>query len=41
MADEKNYYKGKVSGHAKAESGVRNWSAGMAVYDISKPAEPK
>ena len=41
LADEKNYYKGKVASHAKAESGVRNWSAGMAVYDISKPADPK
>src|SRR4051812_31881586 len=41
LADEKNYYKGKVASHAKAESGVRNWTAGMTVYDISKPAEPK
>ena len=37
MADEKNYYKGKVSHHAKPKAAVRDWSAGMAVYDISKP----
>ena len=37
LADEKNYYKGSVDHHAKPEAGARNWSAGMAVYDISKP----
>jgi len=40
--DEKAYYKGalgtKVGGEAKQ---VRNWSAGVAVYDISKPAQPR
>ena len=41
MADEKNYYKGKVAHHAKAEAAARDWSAGMAVYDISKPGDPK
>lgn len=41
MADEKNYYKGSVDHHAKADEGARDWSAGMAVYDISKPGEPR
>ena len=42
LADERNYYKGKTDFHAQSEAkGERNWSAGMAVYDISKPAEPK
>lgn len=40
--DEKAYYKGalgtKVGGDKKQ---VRNWSAGVAVYDISKPAAPR
>ena len=38
MADEKAYYKGKVAHHA---TGVQDWSAGMAVYDISNPAQPR
>jgi hypothetical protein len=41
LADEKNYYKGSVDGHAEPEKTTRDWSAGMAVYDISNPAEPK
>ena len=41
LADEKNYYKGSVDHHAKPEAAARNWSAGMAVYDISKPDEPR
>ncbi|MGO9757088.1 MAG: LVIVD repeat-containing protein, partial [Roseiarcus sp.] len=41
LADEKNYYKGSVDHHAKEESSGRNWSAGMAVYDIAKPDDPK
>ena len=41
LADEKNYYKGSVGHHAKEELSERNWSAGMAVYDISKPADPR
>ena len=40
--DEKAYYKGalgtKVGGETKQ---ARNWSAGVAVYDISKPASPR
>ena len=38
MADEKAYYKGTVSHHA---GGARDWSAGMAVYDISIPDRPR
>lgn len=38
MADEKAYYKGTVSHHA---DGAQNWSAGMAVYDIADPANPR
>ena len=41
LADEKNYYKSSVDTYAKKSSLKRNWSAGMAVYDISKPAVPK
>ncbi len=40
LADERNYYKGKGSFHA-AEPEVRDWSAGLAVYDISTPGEPR
>lgn len=43
--DEKQYYKGalgKKVGTADASSAPpRDWSAGMAVYDISNPAEPR
>jgi hypothetical protein len=41
LADEKNYYKGKADFHAHAEPAERNWSAGLAVYDISAPAAPR
>jgi len=37
----KAYYKGSVDHHAKPETTARNWSAGMAVYDLSKPEDPK
>ena len=42
MADERNYYKGKAdfSSLAKPPS-ERDWSAGMAVFDISNPTEPR
>jgi len=44
FADEKAYYKGqlgKVVGTADVKpKAERDWSAGLAVYDISKPAEP-
>ena len=40
LADERNYYKGK--GHfAETPAGARDWSAGLAVYDISTPGEPR
>ena len=42
MADERNYYKPKAGRHDAHETPkTRNWSAGMAVFDISKPAEPR
>ena len=45
FADEKAYYKGqlgKVVGTAEAKpKAERDWSAGLAVYDISRPAEPR
>ena len=42
LADERNYYKGKTDFHGQSEAkGERNWSAGMAVYDIAKPGQPK
>lgn len=40
LADEKNYYKGKGSFHAEAPQ-ARDWSAGLAVYDISTPGSPR
>ncbi len=39
LADEKNYYKGKLDSHG--ESPEQDWSAGLAVYDVSNPAVPK
>ncbi len=46
FADEKAYYKGqpgKVLGTATAErkSTQRDWTVGLAVYDISKPDAPR
>ena len=44
FADEKAYYKGqfgKVVGTAERKSSQRDWTAGLAVYDISKPAAPR
>jgi hypothetical protein len=45
FADEKAYYRGqlgKVVGTAAAKpQAVRDWSAGLAVYDIAKPAQPR
>ncbi|TMK00365.1 MAG: hypothetical protein E6G74_13150, partial [Alphaproteobacteria bacterium] len=44
FADEKAYYKGqlgKVVGTAEKRSAARDWTAGLAVYDISKPATPR
>jgi hypothetical protein len=45
FADERAYYKGqlgKVVGTAEAKpQAVRDWTAGLAVHDISNPAEPR
>ena len=44
FADEKAYYKGqlgKVVGTAEKKSTTRDWTAGLAVYDISKPQTPR
>jgi len=44
FADEKAYYKnqlGKVVGTAETRSTARNWTSGMAIYDISDGANPK
>ncbi|MPZ56704.1 MAG: hypothetical protein GEU91_09460 [Rhizobiales bacterium] len=45
FADERAYYKGqlgKVVGTATAaRTSRRDWTAGLAVYDISRPAEPR
>jgi hypothetical protein len=45
FADERAYYKGQLgtvvgTAEARPQSG-RTWSAGLAVYDISQPAEPR
>ncbi len=40
LADEKNYYKGKGSFH-DGTAGKRDWSAGLAVYDIATPRAPR
>jgi hypothetical protein len=45
FADERAYYRGQlgtVVGTAEApKQAVRNWAAGLAVYDISKPETPR
>jgi hypothetical protein len=43
LLDERNYYKGDADfhGHAEATGGHRDWSAGLAVYDISKREAPR
>lgn len=42
FADERNYYKGKAALHAHGDAPKeRSWSAGLAVYDISKPEAPR
>jgi len=42
MADERNYYKGKAEFHALTKApDKRDWSSGIAVYDISQPTEPR
>jgi hypothetical protein len=44
FADEHAYYRGQlgtVVGTAEAKSTARDWSAGLAVYDISTPETPR
>ncbi len=42
LADERNYYRAKTTDiHRHAESSDQNWSAGLAVYDISNPGDPR
>ncbi len=44
FADERAYYRsqvGTVVGTADATARVRDWTAGLAVYDISRPAAPR
>lgn len=43
LADERNYYRAKTSDihtHGRASESAA-WSAGLAVYDISKPGHPR
>lgn len=41
FADDRSYYKGKSSGFDIASARERTWTAGMSVWDISKPDEPR
>jgi hypothetical protein len=44
FADERAYYRGQlgsVVGTAQATAARRDWTAGLAVYDISQPATPR
>src|SRR5436305_10079600 len=44
FADERSYYKGqlgKTVGTAERGSAARDWTAGLAVYDISTPQTPR
>jgi hypothetical protein len=44
FADERAYYRnqvGNVVGTAEAKSSARDWTAGLAVYDIAQPREPR
>jgi hypothetical protein len=41
FADDKSYYKGKAAGFATATTQNRTWTAGMSVWDLSKPEEPR
>src|SRR5262245_12792662 len=44
FADEKAYYKGqlgKAVGIAQRKGGAREWTAGLAVYDIATPQTPR
>ncbi len=41
FADDKSYYKGKSTGFNAAPTKDRTWTAGMSVWDLSKPEEPR
>jgi hypothetical protein len=44
FADERNYYRGaigKTVGTAERAAEARSWTAGLSVYDISRPEEPR
>jgi hypothetical protein len=41
MADEKAYYKGEGDFHGAKPAKARDWSAGLAVYDIATPGKPR
>ncbi len=41
LADERNYYKGKADFHEQSGPTKRDWSAGLAVYDVAKPESPR
>jgi hypothetical protein len=45
FADEHAYYRGQigeiVGTAAGSSTGAQDWSAGLAVYDLSRPAEPR
>ncbi|KAB2839768.1 MAG: hypothetical protein F9K47_15195 [Burkholderiales bacterium] len=39
--NEKSYYAAALGTELRAAKGTRNWTSGMAVYDISSPAAPR
>ena len=41
FADDKSYYKGSSTGFNLAPTKDRTWTAGMAVWDLSQPEEPR
>ncbi|HTO67644.1 MAG TPA: hypothetical protein VMM15_41020 [Bradyrhizobium sp.] len=41
FSDDKSYYKGKSSSFATAATADRTWTAGLSVWDISKPDQPR
>jgi hypothetical protein len=41
FADDKSYYKGKSTEFNSAPTQNRTWTAGMSVWDLSKPEEPR
>ena len=41
FSDDKSYYKGKSSDFAAPSTENRTWTAGMSVWDISRPEAPR